>query len=90
MVVHAEPRARDFTLRAIFADDLREDAVVVADAVTGRGIAERRERIEEAGCEAAEAAVAEPGIFFLGSDAIEIVAERLDGFAHFFEHAILE
>ncbi len=77
-VVQAEPRARDFALRAVLADDLREDAVVVTNAVAGRGIAERRERIEEARGEPTEAAVAEPGIFFLGGDAIEVVAERLD------------
>ena len=89
-VVHAEPGARDFALRAVLADDLREDAVVVADAVAGRRITERRERIEKARGEPAETAVAEPGIFFLGGDAIEILAERLDRLAHLFQQAVLE
>ena len=89
-VVKAEPGAGDLALCAVFADDLREDAVVVADAVAGRGIAERRERIEEARSEPAQAAVAETGIFFFGGDAIQIVAERLERLAHFFEHAVLE
>jgi hypothetical protein len=89
-VVHAEPGARDFALRAVLADDLREDAVVIADAIAGRRIAKRCERIEEARGEPAEAAVAEPRILFLGGDALEVVAERLDRLAHFFEQAVLE
>src|SRR4029450_1594050 len=60
-VVHAEPGARDFALRAVLADDLREDAVVIADAITRSCIAERCERIEEARGQPTEAAVTEPG-----------------------------
>ena len=74
-VVKAQPGARDFALRAVLADHLREDAVVVANAVARRGVTERRERIEKARGEAAKTAVAEPRIFFLGGDPVEIVAE---------------
>src|SRR5690606_36066554 len=52
-VPYSQPRARHFALCAVFADDLREDPVVVANAVAGRRIAERCQRIEEAGSEPA-------------------------------------
>jgi hypothetical protein len=46
-------------------DPLAEDAVLVADAVAHHRQAEGGAAIEEAGGEAAEAAVAEPGVLLL-------------------------
>ncbi len=89
-VMKAEPGAGDFALRAVLLDDLREDAVVIANAITGGRIAERGERIEKAGGETTETAVAQTGIFFLGGDVIQVVTERLDGLAHFGEQLVLE
>jgi hypothetical protein len=69
---------------------LREDAVVVADAVTRRGVAERGERIEKACRQAAQAAVAEPRILLLGSNVFEIVPERLQRLAHLVHEPVVE
>src|SRR5262249_32490763 len=60
-VAIAEPAIGDLDLGAV-DDALVEDAVVVADAVSIRGIPERRHRVEEARSQPAEAAIAEPGV----------------------------
>ena len=89
-IVHAEPGARDFALRAVAADDLHENAVVVANTVARRGIAERRERIQKARCEATQTAVAESRILFFRRDVFEVVSERRKRLAHLIDQAIVE
>src|SRR5262245_29679797 len=86
-VLVAQPGTGQFALAAVLVDDLREDAVVVANAVAGRRIAQGRQRIEEAGREASEAAVAQSRILFLGRDLLEFVTERTQRDSHFIEHA---
>ncbi len=73
-VVQAQPGAGRLALRAFGVDGLREDAVVVADAVAGRGILQRGERIQEAGGEPAETAVPEARVHFELHHRIEIVS----------------
>src|SRR5690606_39638050 len=68
----------------------REDAVVVTDAVAGGCIPQRGERSEEASGQTAEAAIAEPRIFFFGRHVLDLVAERAHGLAHIIEQAVLE
>src|SRR5690606_10631808 len=82
--------ARDLALRSVFADHLREDAVVVAYAVTRRGIAERCQGVEETSSETAEAAVAETRVFLLRCDLIEIVTERLQRLAYLLQQSVVE
>src|SRR5215813_1550459 len=60
-VAVAQPAVGDLHLRAV-DDPLVEDAVVVAEAVAVRGIAEGGQRIEQAGGEPAQTAIAEPGV----------------------------
>src|SRR5690606_15727803 len=50
----------------------------------------RRKGVEKAGCETPETAIAEAGIFFLRGNLIEIVAERLQRLAYFFQQSIVE
>ena len=56
-------------------DLLLEDAELVADAVAQRRHLERRQRIDEAGREAAEAAVAQARLVLLGQQLLEIQPE---------------
>jgi hypothetical protein len=56
---------------------LVEDPKFVADAVADRGDLQRRERIEVAGREPPEAAVAEARLFFLVEQFLEIETELL-------------
>jgi hypothetical protein len=77
------PRARDFALPAVLVDDLRENAVVVANAVADGRKLQRGKRIEETRGEAPEAAVAEAGIDFFLRDAIEVVTELGEHFTRF-------
>ena len=60
----AQPVVRLFVLPAV-ADGLLEDAVFVPQAVTHRRQLHRRHRVEEAGRQPAEAAIAEAGVRFL-------------------------
>ena len=63
-------------------EGLAEDAVLVADAVADAGDAHGGERVDEAGGEAAEAAVAEAGLDLLGAQRRQVEAaggERLLG-----------
>jgi hypothetical protein len=62
-------------------DALVEDAVLVADAVAVGRHAQRRERVEETGGEAAEAAVAEPGVPLRFAQIFERVAELAERLA---------
>ena len=69
-----EPGVRRLDLVAV-DDLLAEHAVVVADAVAEHRQRERGARIEEAGGEAAETAIAEAGIRLLGGDLLHLQAE---------------
>ena len=69
-----KPVLGNFLLPAA-ADDLPEQAVVVADAVAVRGDRQRRHAVHEAGGEAPEAAVAERGVGFDPAQRGEIDAE---------------
>jgi hypothetical protein len=59
-----QPLVGQFDLPAI-ADRLREDAELVADAITDGGNLERRQGIEITRGQAPEAAVAQPGLLLL-------------------------
>ncbi len=61
-------------------DFLVEDPEFVADAVAHARHFERRQRIDEAGGEPAEAAVPEARLLLLGEQAVEIEAELRDAF----------
>jgi hypothetical protein len=63
------------------ADFLAEDAVIVADAVAVAGKLEGGEGVEEAGGEAAEAAVAETGVAFDVAQEVPGEAQLLHGLA---------
>ena len=81
----AQPAARDLALAAVLVDRLGEDAVVVTDAVAHGWELQGRERVEVAGRQPAETAVAEARVGLLFRDAVEIVAqlrERGAGFGH--------
>ncbi len=86
----AHPRARDLALPSVLVDDLREDAVVVADPVADRRILQRRERIEKAGGEAAKTAVAESRIVFFLRHALEVVPELGQRFTCFLHQVAVE
>ena len=62
-------------------DALAEHAVLVADAVAEHRQLQRRAGIEEAGREAAEAAVAEAGVGLLGDHVLHLRAEAAQGAA---------
>ncbi len=63
------------------AEFLLEEAVLVVDAVTDRGEVEGGKRIEEAGGESSQTAVAERHVVFLVACFLERVAEVFQGFA---------
>ena len=73
-----EPRVGHLDLAPLF-EGLTEDAVLVADAVADARHVHRRERVDEAGGEAAETTVAEAGLDLLGTQEIEVEAERRHG-----------
>jgi hypothetical protein len=65
------------------ANLLIEDAVLVADAVADRGNIQRGQRIHEAGGQPAQPAIAQPRLFFLLDQNIQVDAQlphRLLGF----------
>src|SRR5206468_2233400 len=66
-----EPFLGVFLLPAIL-DDLSEHPMVVADAITVGWDSETRQAFHEAGREPPQAAIAQSGVFFRGSHAIEI------------------
>ncbi len=73
-VAEAEPLVGALDLGAV-ADDLLEDAELVADPVAVAGQAQRRHRLEEARREAPEAAVAEAGVGLLLDQVVEVDVE---------------
>src|SRR5262249_26555448 len=75
-VAEAEPLVGALDLVAV-ADRLLEDAELVADAVAVAGQPERRHRLEEAGREPTEAAVAEARVGLLFGDLVEVDPEVL-------------
>jgi hypothetical protein len=73
-----QPLVRLLDLPAV-DDFLLEDSELVADAVPQRGHFERRERIDEAGRETAEATVAEARLIFRRQQLLEVEAEFRHG-----------
>jgi len=69
----AQPLVGFFHLAAI-DDFLLENAEFVADAIAHRRNLERGHRIEEAGRQPAETAVAQPGLLFLLQQFVEVQA----------------
>jgi 6-phosphofructokinase 1 len=70
----------DLILPAV-ADDLIENAELVANAVPERGHFDRRERVHVTRRESAQPAIAEAGLFFLRKNLVQIVAEPAHRFA---------
>ena len=85
-----QPVVRLLDLLAVPVEGLLEDAVLVLDAVAERGYAEGRERVDEAGGETAEAAVAEARLVFDVDDVLRLEAQVLDGFVELVDHAGVE
>jgi hypothetical protein len=73
-VAAPEPVVGLFDLPAVL-EGLAEDAELVADAVPDAGDAERGERVEVAGSQPSEAAVAEAGLGFEGTELVEAQPE---------------
>ena len=84
-----QPFVGHLTLPAV-ADDLIENAELVANAVPERGHFDRRERVHVTRGESAEAAIAETGLLFLRENLVEIVAEPAHRFARGFGDAEVE
>src|SRR5215472_2400489 len=79
-VAHLQPLVGDLDLSAV-AKLLLEHAEFVVDTVTDRRYLERRQRIETAGREPSQAAVAETGLGLEREQRIEILVERRHGLA---------
>ena len=60
-VAQAQPAAGDFVLSPVAADDLREDAIVIADPVPDRGVMQCRQRIRKQAAKRPQAAVSQTG-----------------------------
>ena len=84
-----QPFVGHLTLPAV-ADDLIENAELVANAVSERGHFDRCERVHVTRCESAQAAIAETGFFFLRENLVQIVAETAHRFARGFRNAEVE
>ena len=80
-IAEAQPLVGLLDLPAV-DDVLVEDAELVADAVAERGNLEGRQRVEKARGEAAETAVAEPGLLLLLQQLVEIETEPRDRALH--------
>jgi hypothetical protein len=85
-----QPAARNLSLASVLVDRLREDAVVVADAVGDRRELQRRERIEVARGEPAETAVAKPRVDLFLRDAVEVEAHVFERGARFFDESTVQ
>src|SRR5882762_2179799 len=72
-IAQAQPAARDLALAAVGADDLREYAVVIANAVADGRVLQRGQRIEEARRQTTQAAVTQAGIDLLRGDVLEFM-----------------
>lgn len=80
-VTEAEPRVGQLDLTVV-DEGLAEDAVLVADAVSDARHVHRRQRVDEAGRQPAEAAVAETRLDLLGHEGVDVDAalvHRLGG-----------
>ena len=73
-IAEAQPLVGQLHLPAV-ADRLIEDAELVADAVADGRNVEARERVHVARRQPAEAAVAEPGLFFLVEDVGQVLPD---------------
>jgi hypothetical protein len=73
-VPEAQPAARHLALAALLADHLREDSVIVADAVADGRELQRGQGIQETRRKAPETPVAEARVILLRGDVVEIVA----------------
>src|SRR5690606_15665211 len=89
-ILESEPGARDLALCAGLVDDLHEDAVVVTNPVAGRGIVQRRERIEKTRSQPPQAAVAQSGILLFGGHFLQLIAEAAQRLPHFVDHSVVE
>ena len=85
----AQPLVCDFLLPAV-ADDLVEDAELIADTVADGRNLDRRERIHVTRRESPEPAVAQTWLFLLRKDLVEIVAEPAQGLAGLIDDAEVE
>ena len=81
-----EPVLGRFLLPAA-ADDLAEEAIVVADAVAVRGDGQRRHAVHETGGEATEAAIAERGVRLDSAQLRKLDAKLIERFAHWLSDA---
>ena len=84
-----QPFVGHLTLPAV-ADDLIENAELVANAVAERRHFDRRERVHVTRRQSAQSAIAEAGLFFLRKNLVEIVAEPAHRFARGFRDAEVE
>ena len=84
-----QPFVGDLGLPAV-ADDLIENAELIADAVADRGHFDRGERIHVTRREPPESAVAKAGFLLLRNDVVEIVAKRAQRFTRRFGNAEIE
>ena len=82
----AHPVVGQFDLVAL-VEFLAEEAELVVNAVADGGIIERGERIEEAGGQTAETAVAEAHVVFLAAEVIEVQAQFVKRLLGFLEEA---
>ncbi len=76
-----QPVVRNLLLEAVF-DLLLEHAVMIADAAAVSVIAERRQRIHEAGRKPPEAAISERGIRLLVLERVDVDAELVERLLH--------
>ena len=84
-----QPFVGHLTLPAV-ADDLIENAELVANAVPERGHFDRRERVHVTRRQSAQPAIAETGFFFLRKNLVQIVAEPAHCFERGFGNAEVE
>ena len=72
-----QPRVRALDLAAVLVEGLPEDAVLVADAVADAGHVHGGQRVDEAGGQPAETAVAQPGLDLLRAQGGQIQTAEL-------------
>ena len=84
-----EPQIGFFDLLAVH-DFLFEHTVLIADAVAHGGNAQGGERVEEAGSQAAQTAVAQTGVLFLFADVGELFTQLFERLGKFGIHAFVD
>ena len=84
-----QPFVGHLTLPAV-ADDLIENAELVANAVPERGHFDRRERVHVTRRQSAQSTIAEAGLFFLRKNLVQIIAKPAHRFARGFRDAEVE